>query len=72
MRKPPRTRASSSSGSETMPTGYNATGASVLQTLLDLVRGTGLAALIATHNLELARRLDRVVVLEYGRLRRVA
>ena len=55
-----------------MPTGYNVTGASVLQTLLDLVRGTGLAALIATHNLELARRLDRVVVLEYGRLRRVA
>ena len=50
----------------------HATGASVLQTLLDLVRGTGLAALIATHNLELARRLDRVVVLEYGRLRRVA
>ena len=52
-----------------MPTGYNATGASVLQTLLDLVRGTGLAALIATHNLDLARRLDRVVALEDGRLR---
>jgi lipoprotein-releasing system ATP-binding protein len=34
--------------------------------LLDLVRRTGLAALIATHNLELARRLDRVLVLEEG------
>ena len=56
------------------PTGNldHTTGESVLQTLLDLVRGTGLAALIATHNLELARRLDRVVVLEDGRLRRVA
>ena len=48
------------------PTGNldHTTGESVLQTLLDLVRGTGLAALIATHNFELARRLDRVVVLE--------
>ena len=56
------------------PTGNldHATGESVLQTLLDLVRGTGLAALIATHNLDLARRLDRVVALEDGRLRTVA
>jgi len=37
--------------------------------LLDLVRHTGLAALIATHNLELARRLDRIVALEDGRLK---
>ena len=53
------------------PTGNldHATGESVLQTLLDLVRGTGLAALIATHNLDLARRLDRVVALDDGRLR---
>jgi lipoprotein-releasing system ATP-binding protein len=41
----------------------------VLRTLLDLVRHTGLAALIATHNLELARRLDRIVGLEDGRLK---
>ena len=53
------------------PTGNldHTTGESVLQTLLDLVRGTGLAAVIATHNLDLARRLDRVVALEDGRLR---
>jgi lipoprotein-releasing system ATP-binding protein len=52
------------------PTGNldHATGESVLNTLLDLVRRTGLAALIATHNLDLARRLDRIVALEDGRL----
>ena len=55
------------------PTGNldHATGESVLGTLLDLVRGTGLAALIATHNLDLARRLDRIVALADGRLRLV-
>ena len=53
------------------PTGNldHATGESVLNALLDLVRRTGLAALIATHNLDLARRLDRVLALEDGRLR---
>jgi lipoprotein-releasing system ATP-binding protein len=53
------------------PTGNldHATGANVLSALLDLVRHTGLAALIATHNLELARRLDRIVGLEDGRLK---
>jgi len=53
------------------PTGNldHATGESVLNTLLDLVHRTGLAALIATHNLDLARRLDRVLALEDGRLR---
>ena len=53
------------------PTGNldHATGDGVLSTLLDLVRHTGLAALIATHNLELARRLDRIVALEDGRLK---
>jgi lipoprotein-releasing system ATP-binding protein len=52
------------------PTGNldHATGDSVMSTLLDLVRHTGLAALIATHNLDLARRLDRIVGLEDGRL----
>jgi lipoprotein-releasing system ATP-binding protein len=56
------------------PTGNldHATGESVLNTLLDLVRRTGLAALIATHNLDLARRLDRILALEDGRLRPVA
>jgi lipoprotein-releasing system ATP-binding protein len=53
------------------PTGNldHATGESVLRTLLDLVRDTGLTALIATHNLDLARRLDRIVALSDGRLR---
>jgi lipoprotein-releasing system ATP-binding protein len=53
------------------PTGNldHTTGESVLNTLLDLVRRTGLAALIATHNLDLARRLDRVLALEDGRLK---
>jgi lipoprotein-releasing system ATP-binding protein len=41
----------------------------VLRTLLDLVRDTRLTALITTHNLELARRLDRIVALEDGRLK---
>jgi lipoprotein-releasing system ATP-binding protein len=42
------------------------TAADVTNALLDIVRRTGLAALIATHNLDLARRLDRVLVLEDG------
>jgi lipoprotein-releasing system ATP-binding protein len=40
--------------------------ADVMGVLIDLVRRTGLAALIATHNMELARRLDRVLALEDG------
>jgi len=56
------------------PTGNldHATGESVLDTLLDLVRDTGLAVLIATHNLDLARRLDRIVALADGRLSTLA
>jgi lipoprotein-releasing system ATP-binding protein len=52
------------------PTGNldHATGESVLDSLLRLVRDTGLAALIATHNIELARRLDGIVALDDGRL----
>lgn len=38
----------------------------VFAELLRLVRETGLAALIATHNLDLARRMDRVVTLRDG------
>ena len=34
--------------------------------LEDLVRKTGLGALVATHNLDLARRMDRVLRLEDG------
>ncbi len=41
----------------------------VFSALMDLVRGDGLSALIATHNLELAARMDRVVRLESGVLR---
>jgi lipoprotein-releasing system ATP-binding protein len=38
----------------------------VTAVLLDLVRRTGLAALIATHNLELAQRMDRILTLADG------
>lgn len=40
----------------------------VFDALMRLVRDTGLSALIATHNLELAARMDRRVRLETGRL----
>lgn len=40
----------------------------VFDTLLQLVRDTGLSALIATHNLDLAARMDRVLTLSQGRL----
>jgi lipoprotein-releasing system ATP-binding protein len=40
----------------------------VFGTLMDLVRDTGLSALIATHNMELAARMDRVLRLEDGHL----
>lgn len=52
------------------PTGNLDPGTSeqVFQVLLGLVRDTGLSALIATHNLELAARMDRVVRLDQGRV----
>ncbi len=40
----------------------------VMNVLVEIVRKAGLAALIATHNLDLARRLDRIVGLEDGLL----
>ncbi|SLN29169.1 Lipoprotein-releasing system ATP-binding protein LolD [Roseovarius gaetbuli] len=40
----------------------------VFGALEGLVRDTGLAALIATHNLELAAKMDRVLRLDQGRL----
>jgi len=43
-----------------------ATSERVFITLLSLVKATGLAALIATHNLELARRMDRRVTIRDG------
>ena len=45
-----------------------ATSERVFDALMELVRGTGLAALIATHNLDLAARMDRTVRLEDGRI----
>ena len=40
----------------------------VFDLLLEVVRETGLAALIATHNEALAGRMDRTVHLEHGRI----
>jgi lipoprotein-releasing system ATP-binding protein len=40
----------------------------VFHALTQLVRASGLAAVIATHNLELAQRMDRRVTLEDGRV----
>jgi lipoprotein-releasing system ATP-binding protein len=56
------------------PTGNldTATAEIVFALLLDVVRRTGTAALIATHNPELALRMDRVVRLERGQLLPVA
>ena len=45
-----------------------ATSDTVFSALMALVRETGLAALIATHNPELAARMDRTVRLDNGRL----
>lgn len=44
------------------------TAALVFAALMDVVRATGLSALIATHNPELAGRMDRVVRLAGGRV----
>jgi lipoprotein-releasing system ATP-binding protein len=40
----------------------------VFRELLDLIRQQGVAALIATHNMELARRMDRVLQMHEGQL----
>ena len=40
----------------------------VFAALSDLVRSEGAAALIATHNMELARYMDRVMTLDHGKL----
>mgnify|MGYP000090944295 CR=1 FL=1 len=50
------------------PTGNLDPGTSdqVFGALIELVRGTGMSALIATHNMDLAARMDRMVRLENG------
>lgn len=52
------------------PTGNLDPGTSdtVFSGLMDLVRSTGMAALIATHNLALAAQMDRVVELQNGQI----
>ena len=52
------------------PTGNldEATAGLVLKAFVDLVRSTGAAALVATHNIALARGMDRIVTLQHGRL----
>ena len=52
------------------PTGNLDVGTSdrVFAELLEQVRGHGVAALVATHNPELARRMDRIVTLKDGRI----
>jgi lipoprotein-releasing system ATP-binding protein len=40
----------------------------VFRQLIDVIRRQGVAALIATHNLELARRMDRVLQVQEGQL----
>ncbi|MGR3615003.1 MAG: ABC transporter ATP-binding protein [Paracoccaceae bacterium] len=52
------------------PTGNLDPGTSdqVFEALMDLARQTGLAALVATHNPDLAARMDRVLRLENGLL----
>lgn len=45
-----------------------ATSDQVFKVLIQIVRETGLSAVIATHNLELAERMDRIVRLKGGRI----
>lgn len=45
-----------------------ATSDQVFGVLMELVRATGLSALIATHNLALAKRMDRILHLDGGRV----
>jgi lipoprotein-releasing system ATP-binding protein len=45
-----------------------ATSDQVFGALMALVRDTGMSALIATHNMDLAGRMDRIVRLQAGRV----
>ena len=40
----------------------------VFNRLIELVRDTDLSAVIATHNIDLAKRMDRIIRLEHGRV----
>lgn len=42
--------------------------ASVFQMMIDLVRRNGIGALIATHNMELAEQMDRILEMKNGQL----
>lgn len=44
------------------------TSATVFAELINIVKETGLSALVATHNMELARQMDRTVYLQNGQL----
>ncbi len=44
------------------------TSAEVFDILIDLVRGAGIGAIIATHNMDLAEQMDRILELKGGRL----
>jgi len=44
------------------------TSAAVFENLYELARSEGVAALVATHNLDLARHMDRVLALKGGKL----
>ena len=44
------------------------TAAHVFQMLIELVRSSGIGALIATHNIDLARQMDRVLEMKNGKL----
>lgn len=44
----------------------------VFQELIELIRHHGVAALIATHNMDLARRMDRVLQVQDGKLHEIA
>ena len=40
----------------------------VFNQLMDIIHTTGVAALIATHNMDLAQRMDRVLTLDGGKI----
>jgi lipoprotein-releasing system ATP-binding protein len=44
------------------------TAESVFQMFVDMAKSKGLSAIVATHNLELARRMDRILTLHNGTL----
>lgn len=44
------------------------TSAGVFEILIDLVRQSGIGALIATHNMDLARQMDRILEIKGGQL----